>query len=73
LAALRVERLDQMLAHLHRCLRVARITGQDAMVNPWLATTAAALLLNGDLAAARSDAAVAARTALLPAENWRTV
>jgi DNA-binding CsgD family transcriptional regulator/tetratricopeptide (TPR) repeat protein len=73
MAALRVERLDQVLDHLHRCLRVARISGQDTMVNPWLATTAAALLLNGDLAAARSDAAVAAQTALLPAENWRTV
>jgi DNA-binding CsgD family transcriptional regulator len=73
LAALRVERLDQVLAVLHRSLGVARITGQDTMVNPWLATTAAALLLNGDLAAARSDAVAAAQTALLPAENWRTV
>ncbi|HET9765685.1 MAG TPA: AAA family ATPase, partial [Thermoanaerobaculia bacterium] len=73
IAALRVERLDEVLAHLHRCLRVARLTGQDTMVNPWLATTAAALLLNGNLAAARSDATAAAQTALLPAENWRTV
>jgi DNA-binding CsgD family transcriptional regulator len=73
MAALRVERLDQVLAHLHRSLRVARLTGQDTMVNPWLATTAAALLLNGELAAARSDAVAAARTALLLAENWRTV
>jgi DNA-binding CsgD family transcriptional regulator/tetratricopeptide (TPR) repeat protein len=72
-AALRVEQLDQVLAHLHRCLRVARATGQDTMVNPWLSTTASALLLNGDLAAARSDAAAAAQTTLLPAENWRTV
>ncbi len=72
-AALRVEQLDQVLAHMHRCLRVARATGQDTMVNPWLSTTASALLLNGDLAAARSDAAVAARTTQLPAENWRTV
>jgi len=72
-AALRVERLDQARAHVHRCLRVARVTGQDTMVNPWLSITAAASLLNGDLAAARSDAASAAETALLPAENWRTV
>ena len=72
-AALRVEQLDQVFTHLHRCLRVARVTGQDAMVNPWLSITAAASVLNGDLAAARSDASSAAETALLPTENWRTV
>src|SRR5262249_2685067 len=72
-AALRVERLDQARAHVHRCLRVARATGQDTMVNPWLSITAAASLLNGDPAAARSGAASAAETAQLPAGNWGTV
>ena len=73
LAALHLEHLDDVLTHVHRCLRVARLTGQDAMAHPWLRVTACALVLKGDLDGARRDAAAAIDTALLPGENWRTV
>jgi DNA-binding CsgD family transcriptional regulator len=72
LAALRLEHLDDVLTHVHRCLRVARLTGQDTMAHPWLSITACALVLKGDLDGARRDAAAAIDTALLPGENWRT-
>src|SRR5262249_18427584 len=73
LAALRAEHLDDLLAHVHRCLRVARLTGQDAMIHPWLCITASALVLKGEIGKARRDAAAAIDTALLPGENWRTI
>jgi len=73
LAALRLEHLDEVLDHVHRCLRVARLTGQDAMAHPWLCITACALVLKGDIAGARRDAAAAIDTTLLPGENWRTI
>jgi DNA-binding CsgD family transcriptional regulator len=73
LAALRLEHLDDVLAHVHRCFRVARLTGQDTMAHPWLCVTATALVLKGDIDQARRDAAAAIDTALLPGENWRTI
>jgi len=72
LAALRLEHLDDVLTHVHRCFRVARLTGQDTMAHPWHCITACALVLKGDMAKARQDAAAAIDTALLPGENWRT-
>lgn len=73
LAALRLEHLDDVLSDVHRCYRVARLTGQDAMAHPWLCITARALLLKGEIGKARQDAATAIDTALLPGENWRTI
>jgi tetratricopeptide (TPR) repeat protein len=73
LAALRLEHLDDVLTDVHRCYRVARLTGQDAMAHPWLCITARAHVLKGDIGKARQDAAAAIDTALLPGENWRTV
>jgi len=73
LAALRLEHPDDVLTHIHRCLRIARLTGQDAMAHPWLSLTARALLLKGEIAKAQHDAAAAIDTALLPGENWRTI
>jgi DNA-binding CsgD family transcriptional regulator len=72
LAALRRERMDDALSWVQRCLRVARITGQDAMAHPWLCITAIALVLKGDVRKAQRDAASAIDTALLPGDNWRT-
>src|SRR5262249_56911281 len=69
LAALRLEHLDDVLAHVHRCFRVARLTGQDAMAHPWLCITACALVLKGEIGKARRDAAAATDTAQLPGEN----
>src|SRR5262249_30186018 len=48
LAALHLEHLDDVLTHVHRCYRVARLTGQDAMAHPWLCITARAHLLKGE-------------------------
>ena len=73
LAALHLEHLDDVLTHVHRCYRVARLTGQDAMAHPWLCITARAHLLKGQIGKARQDAAAAIDTALLPGENWRTI
>ena len=73
LAALRLEHLDAVLTHVHRCFRVARLTGQDTMAHPWHCVTASALVLKGEISQARRDAAAAIDTALLPAENWRTI
>ena len=73
LAALRLEHLDEVLSHVHRCFRVARLTGQDAMAHPWLCITACALVLKGEIGKARQDAAAAIDAALLPGENWRTI
>src|SRR5262249_12505198 len=73
LAALRLEHLDDVLAHVHPCFRVARLPGQDTMAHPWLCVTATALVLKGDIGQARRDAAAAIDTALLPGENWRTI
>jgi ATP/maltotriose-dependent transcriptional regulator MalT len=73
LAALRLEHLDDALTHVHRCLRIARLTGQDAMAHPWLSITARVLLLKGEIDKARRDATAAVDTTLLPGENWRTV
>ena len=73
LAALRLEHLDEVLSDVHRCYRVARLTGQDAMAHPWLCITARALVLKGEIGKARQDAAAAIDTALLPGENWRTI
>ena len=72
LAALRLEHLDDVLAHVHRCFRVARLTGQDTMAHPWLSITSCALVLKGEIDEALRDAAAAIDTALLPGENWRT-
>ena len=73
LAALRLEHPHDVLTDVHRCYRVARLTGQDAMAHPWLCVTACAHLLRGEIGKARKDAAAAIDTALLPGENWRTV
>jgi DNA-binding CsgD family transcriptional regulator len=73
LAALRLERVEDVLTHVRRCYEVARVTGQDAMVHPWLCMTAAARVLKGDLAQAGRDADEAIDTAPLPGENWRTI
>src|SRR5215813_4895864 len=73
LAALRLEHLDEVLTCVHRCFRVARLTGQDAMAHPWLCITARALVLKGEIGKARQDAATAIDTALLPGQNWRTI
>src|SRR5215831_12136703 len=73
LAALRLEHLDDVLTHVHRCFQVARRTGQDTMAHPWLCVTACALVLKGEIDEARRDAAAAIDTALLPGENWRTI
>ena len=73
LAALRLEHPDGVLTDVHRCYRVARLTGQDAMAHPWLCITARAHLLRGEIGKARKDAAAAIDTALLPDENWRTI
>ena len=72
LAALRLEHLDDVLANVHRCFRVARLTGQDTMAHPWLSITSCALVLKGEIDEALRDAAAAIDTALLPGENWRT-
>jgi hypothetical protein len=72
LAALRLEHLDDVPTHVHRCFRVARLTGQDTMAHPWLSITSCALVLKGEIAEARRDAAAAIDTTLLPGENWRT-
>jgi DNA-binding CsgD family transcriptional regulator len=73
LAALHLEHHDGVLTDVHRCYRVARFTGQDAMAHPWLCITARAHLLRGEIGKARKDAAAAIDTALLPDENWRTI
>src|SRR5262249_11613256 len=72
LSALRLEHLDDVLSHVHRCFRVARLTGQDTMAHPWLGITSCALVLKGEIDKALRDAAAAIDTALLPGDNWRT-
>src|SRR5262249_32721740 len=72
LASLRLERLDDVLTHVRRCHRVARLTGQDAMAHPWLCMTSRALTLKGEIALAQREAAAAIDTTRIPGHNWRT-
>jgi DNA-binding CsgD family transcriptional regulator len=73
LAALRLERADDALAHLNRGLEVARMTGQAATVIPWTAIAATALLLKGRVREAADAAAAAIDQASLSRNDFRTV
>jgi ATP/maltotriose-dependent transcriptional regulator MalT len=73
LAAVRLERADDALAHLNRGLDVARMTGQAATVIPWPAIAALSLVSKGRI----GEAVAVARTAIdaggLSRNDWRTV
>jgi ATP/maltotriose-dependent transcriptional regulator MalT len=73
LAAQRIERADDALAHLNRGLEVAGMTGQAATVIPWTAIAAAALLLKGRVREAADVAAKAIDEAALLRNDFRTV
>src|SRR5205807_1829028 len=73
LAAERLERADDALAHLNRGLEVARMTGQAATVIPWRAIAANALLLKGRVREAADTAATAIDEAALSRSDFRTV
>jgi DNA-binding CsgD family transcriptional regulator len=73
LAAERLERADDALAHLNRGLEVARMTGQAATVIPWTAIAASALLLQGRVREAADVAATAIDEASLSRNDFRTV
>jgi DNA-binding CsgD family transcriptional regulator/tetratricopeptide (TPR) repeat protein len=72
-AALQLEQADNALAYVHRGIDVARATGQEATVTPWLAIAAHALLLKGRVREATRAAETAIDDALLAADDWRTV
>jgi DNA-binding CsgD family transcriptional regulator len=73
LAELRVERADDAFAHANRGLEVARMTGQALTVTPWPAIASRALLLKGQVGEAARLAHTAIDSALLAADDWRTV
>jgi DNA-binding CsgD family transcriptional regulator len=73
LAAVRLERADDALAHLNRGLDVARMTGQAPTVIPWSAIGALALLAKGQVREATSAASAAIDAASLSRNDWRTI
>lgn len=73
LAELRLERADDAFAHTNRGLDVARMTGQAVTVTPWPAIASRALLMKGQVSEAVRLAHGAIDSALLAADDWRTV
>jgi DNA-binding CsgD family transcriptional regulator len=72
-AELRLERADDAYAHVSRGLEVARMTGQALTITPWPAVASHALLLKGQVSEAVQLAHGAIDSALLAADDWRTV
>ncbi len=73
MAAVRLERVDEALAHVRRGLRVARETSQGSTIPGLLAFEANTLLLAGQVSEAARVAETATDAALLAGNDWLTV
>ncbi len=73
MAAVRLERVDDALAHVRRGLRLARETSQGSTIPGLLALEANTLLLAGQVSEAGRVAETAIDAALLARNDWLTV